>query len=352
MAVHDKVQSAPQMARTSECECAFKGNRQWDLIIGDHPSIKEIVDKIDLVVKTGASVFITGESGTGKEVIARYIHQKSDRADKPWVAINCAALPRDVIDNELFGHEREAFTGALSNRPGCFEMAHGGTLFLDEIGEMHPQVQAKLLRAIELRSFRRIGGKEEIEVDLRIIAATNRDIKESLKSGQLREDLYYRLGVVEITLPPLRDRRSDVPLLVRYFACQLCEKYRKVCKQFTPEALDQLSSYPWPGNVREVRNAVESIVLTCAHDVVDIEHLPRQLRQEQPGTSSDQFIEVPLGTKLAEMERLVIKRTLESLDHNKSEAARILGISRKYLYSKLNEYELEGKVERKQEGCS
>ena len=340
MIIPEKKQAISQSCKITDCECAFKRVDNWDLIVSEHPSIKEIVEKTNLVVRTGASVFITGESGTGKEVIARYIHKKSDRANKPWVAINCAALPRDVIDNELFGHEKEAFTGAVSNRPGCFEVAHGGTLFLDEIGEMHPQVQAKLLRAIELRSFRRVGGREEIEVDVRIIAATNRNIPDALKSGQLREDLYYRLGVVEIALPPLRDRRSDVPLLVRFFACQLCEKYGKPCKEFTPEALELMSLYSWPGNVREVRNAVESIVLTCPHDVVDVEYLPKHVRMERPATDLGSTIELPIGTKLAEMERLVIKRTLESLENNKSEAARTLGISRKYLYAKLKEHRL------------
>ncbi len=351
MIIPEKNVKGPQVCRTLDCHCPFTHVDRWDFIVSEHPSIREIIAKIDLVVKTGASVFITGESGTGKEVIARYIHKKSDRADKPWVAINCAALPRDVIDNELFGHEKEAFTGAVSNRPGCFEVAHGGTLFLDEIGEMHPQVQAKLLRAIELRSFRRVGGKDEIAVDVRIVAATNRNLAEALKSGQLREDLYYRLGVVEIVLPPLRDRRSDVPLLVQYFTCQLCEKYGRSCKQFTPEAMKLMTGYSWPGNVREVRNAVESIVLTCPHDTVDVDSLPRQIRQERPGTESQHVIHVPLGIKLEEMERLVIKRTLESLAYNKSEAARILGVSRKYLYAKLNEAkEIDNEGEEASEG--
>ncbi|MGA9121297.1 MAG: sigma-54 dependent transcriptional regulator [Bacteroidota bacterium] len=346
MIVPEQNQVATRTNRTSDCACEFKSAGRWDLLVSEHPSIQEIVAKTDLVARTGASVFITGESGTGKEVIARYIHKKSERANKPWVAINCAALPRDVIDNELFGHEKEAFTGAVSDRQGCFELANGGTLFLDEIGEMHPQVQAKLLRAIELRSFRRVGGTKEIEVDVRIIAATNRSVPEALKTGQLREDLYYRLGVVEIALPPLRERKSDVPLLVSFFTCQLCEKYGKACKEFSSEALETLKAYPWPGNVREVRNAVESVVLTCPHEVVGVEYLPRQFRSGQSRRDPNNVLEVPLGTNLAEMERLVILRTLEELKQNKSEAARILGVSRKYLYAKLNEYKMESDKEK------
>jgi len=305
--------------------------------VGTHPRIRSILEHLDLIARSDASVLIIGESGTGKEVIARYIHQKSGRKTEPWVAVNCAALPRDVIENELFGHEKEAFTGASSTREGCFKLAHGGTLFLDEIAETHPQIQAKLLRAIELKSFRRVGGSEEIGVDIRIIAATNRNLPEALNSGSFREDLYYRLSVVEIALPPLRERQCDIPLLAGYFLCQLCEKYQKRCKVLSPETLDILSDYPWPGNVRELRNVMESMVLVCPEEQIGSHYLPSRITGALKSPAST--FDIPVGVPLAEVERITIKRTLESLNANKSETARVLGVSRKYLYSKLDEYE-------------
>jgi len=329
-------QNSVSAVRTADCTCLWKRSQRKDLFVSNHPRIREILANLDLIARSDASVLITGESGTGKEVIAQYIHQKSGKKDKPWVAINCAALPRDVIENELFGHEREAYTGAFSKRLGCFELANEGTLFLDEIAEMHPQVQAKLLRAIELKSFRRIGGSEETEVNVRIVAATNRDIQEALKAGDLREDLYYRLSVVEIALPPLRERRSDIPLLAAYFACQLCEKYGKRCKGFSPDALDNLAGYRWPGNVRELRNTIESLVLICPDDNIGSQYLPSRIAglTEAEGPA----LGIPVGASLAEVERLVIEKTLEAQNNNKSETARVLGVSRKYLYSKLDEY--------------
>ena len=318
------------------CSCLWRSSNRKDLFVSSHPLIRGMLANLDLLALSEASVLITGESGTGKEIIARYIHQKSRRKDKPWVAINCAALPRDVIENELFGHEKEAYTGAFSKRQGCFELASQGTLFLDEVAEMHPQVQAKLLRAVELKTFRRIGGAEETTVDVRIIAATNRKIHEALSTGDLREDLYYRLGVVEIALPPLRERQCDIPLLAAYFVCQLCEKYNKPCKRLSPETLDVLSGYPWPGNVRELRNAMESLVLICPEKQVDPQYLPARFC----GASAPDppMLGIPIGSPLCEVERIVVQKTLEALNFNKSEAARVLGVSRKYLYSKLDEY--------------
>jgi transcriptional regulator with PAS, ATPase and Fis domain len=324
------------MVHATECTCPWKSSSKEQLFVGTHPQIRGILANLDLVALSDASVLITGESGTGKEIIARYIHMKSGRKAKPWVAINCAALPRDVIENELFGHEKEAFTGASSKRLGCFELANEGTLFLDEIAETHPQIQAKLLRAIELKSFRRVGGSEEIGVDIRIVAATNRHIPEALKTGSFREDLYYRLSVVEIGLPPLRERQCDIPLLAGYFLCQLCEKYQKRCKKLTPETIDILSGYHWPGNVRELRNVMESLVLVCPEDQIGTHHLPNRF-SGSPKSALPPF-GIPVGATLAEVERITIERTVESLNNNKSEAARVLGISRKYLYSKLEEY--------------
>lgn len=321
---------------SAACSCLWKSSQRKDLFVSNHPRIREILANLDLIARSEASVLITGESGTGKEVIARHIHQKSGKKDRPWVAINCAALPRDVIENELFGHEKEAYTGALSKRLGCFELANEGTLFLDEIAEMHPQVQAKLLRAIELKSFRRVGGSEETQVNVRIVAATNRNIQEALKSGDLREDLYYRLSVVEIDLPPLRERKSDIALLAAYFSCQLCEKYGKSCKSISPDVLDTLASYQWPGNVRELRNTIESLILICPENTIGSQFLPSRITGSTKAEGPT--LEIPIGVPLGEVERLVIEKNLEALNQNKSETARVLGVSRKYLYSKLDEY--------------
>jgi DNA-binding NtrC family response regulator len=316
------------------------GDPSPPVFVSAHPLLQAIMERAALVAKTQAAVLITGESGTGKEVIARYIHEHSGKTDKPCVAINCAALPRDVIDNELFGHEKEAFTGAVTKKAGCFELAHGGTLFLDEVAEMHPQVQAKLLRALELKRFRRLGGHEEIEVDVRIVAATNRNIADALASGDLREDVYYRLGVVEIALPPLRDRRSDVPLLIDYFMERFSQTYSKPRKVLSPESLEILEDYHWPGNVRELRNLVESLIITCPEDVVEPVHLPERMSREH---ALKMAISIPVGSSIQAVEQLLIEHTLRASGGNKSRTAKILGVSRKYLYEKLRTYGKKGK---------
>jgi transcriptional regulator with PAS, ATPase and Fis domain len=300
--------------------------------IGKDPQVLDILSKVRLISNSSASVLITGESGTGKDIIARLIHDMGEKCHQPYFAINCAALPKDVVDNELFGHEKEAFTGAVSKKPGCFELAHGGTLFLDEIVEMHPQTQAKLLRVIENKSFRRLGGREEVFVETRVIAATNRDIPSALKNGTLREDLFYRLSVVEISLPPLRDRKEDVAVLVKHFASLFAEQYGQSPKQFSDEAMELLVAYHWPGNVRELRNLVERMVLVCSDEIITAEDLPEKIVGMKILSNS---VQVPVGISLAESEKLLIHHTLESVDNNKSAAARILGISRRTLHSKL-----------------
>ena len=311
------------------------------VLVSTSSAIREVLEKIDLVAHSPAPVFITGESGTGKEIVARLIHAKSPQSHRPSVAINCAALPKDVIDNELFGHEREAFTGAVSQRLGCFERAHGSTLFLDEITEMHAQVQAKLLRAIESKRFRRLGGYEDVVVDVRVVAATNRRISEALECGALRADLYYRLSVVEIALPPLRERKEDIPLLADHFLSLFCSKYQRPQKRFSDESLNLLSAFHWPGNVRELRNLVESLVLLCPSDLIESSYLPEKLcrlsTDPVPVRGAD-AITVPFGTSIADAERLLILHTLEKVGDNKSKAARILGMSRKALYDKLRLY--------------
>jgi len=298
-------------------------------------AIKEIESRVDLIARSHVPVFITGESGTGKEVIARLIHQKSQKA--PFVAINCAALPKDVIENELFGHERGAFTGALIKKSGCFELAHGGTLFLDEVAEMHPQTQAKLLRAIETKVFRRLGGSEEVSVDTRIIAATNKDPLAAMSSGLLREDLFYRLSVIELSLPPLRNRKADIVPLLEHYMLHLSKKHNGKPKRFAVECLELLTGFDWPGNVRELKNLVERLVLLCQDDVVEIRHLPARMVGRKIQAP---IITIELGTTVDNAERLLITRTLEHVGDNKAKAARLLGVSRKTLYDKLKHYEV------------
>ena len=303
--------------------------------ISSAPAIMDILAKIKLIAQSQASVLITGESGTGKEVIARFIHSLSDRADKPYVGLNCAALPRDVIENELFGHEKEAFTGAVSKKMGCFELAQNGTLFLDEVAEMHPQVQAKFLRALELKSIRRLGGHEDIEVDARIVAATNKNIPSALTSGELRSDVYYRLSVVEIHIPALRERREDVPLLIDHFIGMFSEKYKKPPKRLSSESMQLMMNFEWPGNVRELKNVVESLMLICPECIIEPCHLPARISRQKP---VELFISMPIGTTIEEVERILILRTLALVGDNKTRAAQILGISRKSLYDRLNSF--------------
>jgi len=304
-------------------------------LLGNHPRIKAVLDMVDAVADSPVPVLVTGESGTGKEIVAQLLHQRSSRQSRSLVALNCAALPRDVIENELFGHEREAYTGAVTSRPGAFEIANGSTLFLDEIGEMHQQVQAKLLRAIELKCFRRLGGHEDINVDVRVVAATNRDIQESLATGALREDLYYRLSVVEVCLPPLRERPGDIGLLADYFALLFSEKYQKPLRTLSRETREILEAYPWPGNVRELKNVLESVVLISANEEIQPSDIPARI-SSRPAERSE--VCLPLGLTLEEAERIYVLRALANLDGNKSAAARVLGLSRKSLYDRLLRY--------------
>jgi transcriptional regulator with PAS, ATPase and Fis domain len=297
------------------------------------PVVQDILSTISLIANSPASVLITGESGTGKEVVAQYVHACSNRVHEPFIAINAAALPKDVIDNELFGHEKEAFTGAISKKSGCFELADNGSLFLDEIAEMHPQTQAKLLRAIETKSFRRLGGKEEVHVDVRVVAATNKNVAEAIKNGEFREDLFYRLSVIEIVIPPLRSRREDIPLLTNHFLSFFSGKYAMPQKSFSVEAMKMMDAFDWPGNVRELRNLIEGLILICPESTITPRYLPERISKQQP---ADPTFSIPVGATLETVEQLVIQHTLASVEHNKSAAAKILGISRKTLHNKLN----------------
>lgn len=304
------------------------------VFLGQSSAASEIRSAISLIAKSQTTVLLTGESGTGKEVVARNIHLQSNRADKPFVALNCATLPRDVIENELFGHERGAFTGAIQKKMGCFELAHGGTILLDEIGEMSIETQAKLLRVIETQKFRRLGGKEEINVDVRIIAATNKNIVEALKTKEMREDLYYRLSVIEIYIPPLRERREDINILLDYYLKVFAKKYElKYVPSFDEEALEILNKYDWPGNVRELKNVVERAIVICPHKQISPKYFPQRIQQS---VKVDKYINIPIGTSTNDAEEIMILKTLESTGHNKSKAAKILGWSRKTLYNKLS----------------
>jgi DNA-binding NtrC family response regulator len=319
-----------------------KALTSFDEIVGESPAIEIVKQTIASIAPSDANVFICGESGTGKELVAKALHSRGKRASKPFVAINCAALPKDILENELFGHERGAFTGATNQKPGCFELADGGTLFLDEIGEMSYETQAKLLRAIEEQSFRRLGGREEIKVDVRVIAATNREVAAALERGVLRADLYYRLSVVEIEMPPLRDRRSDVVPIANHFLKLFSLKYGKSIAGFSNDYVEMLQSYNWPGNIRELRNAIERAVVICPGETISILDLPEKILKTQ---SEIMHINIPIGSSVEEAEKKLILETLASVGNNKAKAARILGVSRKTLHNKLHSFDwrLEGK---------
>jgi len=316
-------------------ELKIKNLTSYEDMIGQSARMLEIFRMIDAVADSTANIIITGESGTGKELVARAIHKKSARRNEPFVAVNCSAFPEQILENELFGHERGAFTGALAEKPGCFELAHRGTLFLDEIGEMQLETQSKILRALEERRFRRLGGKKEIEVDVRVVAATNRNLKQALAEKQLREDLYYRLAVVEIDMPPLRERLDDIPLLIENFLAFFNPKNRKKIKGFTSSCYQILLQYPWPGNVRELKNVIERAVILTASDRISTSALPERILNYGFETS---VITIPVGSTWEDAEKELLFRTLESQNNNKTRTARMLGISLKTLHNKLAKF--------------
>jgi DNA-binding NtrC family response regulator len=313
----------------------IKNLTHYEDLIGQSPQMLSIYKLIDAVADSTANVVITGESGTGKELVARAIHNKSSRNIGPFVPVNCSAFPKDILENELFGHERGAFTGALNEKAGCFELAHKGTLFLDEIGEMAIETQAKILRALEERKFRRLGGKKEIEVDVRIVAATNRNLKQAIEENLLREDLYYRLCVVEIDLPPLRERLSDIPLLMHEFLEMFNNANRKTIKGFTQECTEIIMRYYWPGNVRELKNVIERAVVLCNSNKIDVIDLPKRIVDAK---SDSKGITIPFCSTLKQAEKKIIMTTLESVSNNKTKAAKLLGVSLKTLHNKLSTY--------------
>ncbi len=308
-----------------------------DEIIGRSRPMMEIYKTVAMVTSTRSTVLIQGESGTGKELIARAIHYNGPRASKPFVVVNCATLPEQLLESELFGHIRGAFTGAVSSKKGPFEEANGGTLFLDEIGDMSLSLQAKLLRVIQEREVRRVGSNESIHVDVRILAATNQPLEHRVKQGLFREDLLYRLRVVPITLPPLRERPEDIPLLADYFLKRYSAEMKKAVLSCSPQAMDLLCCYSWPGNVRELQHAIERSVILTTNTVILPEDLPESIRHFYP--LEDDLPPLPLMT-LNEIERRYLIRVLKETQGNKSEAARILGIDRRTLYRMAERYHI------------
>ncbi len=311
-------------------------------LIGNSPEMRKIYQVVELAAPTAASVLITGESGTGKELVAQTIHQLSPRASFPFIAINCAAIPETLLESEIFGHEKGAFTGAADRRQGCFELADRGTLFLDEIGEMTPATQVKLLRVLQERAFRRLGGRTEQSVDVRVIAATNIDPQEAVQKGRLREDLYYRLNVFAFRLPTLRERKEDMPLLVQAFINEFNTRNQRSIAGLDHQAMRMLEQYAWPGNVRELRNVIERATILAPGPFIEVKHLPPVLTQEPPAQHSEQLAISP-GTTVEEAERRLIVMTLAHTRDNKTRAAEILGISLKTLHNKLNKLRLRPK---------
>ena len=309
-------------------------------IIGNSPGIRAVYRVIEQSAPTSASVLISGESGTGKELIAQTIHELSPRATFPFVAINCAAIPETLLESEIFGHEKGAFTGATDRRTGVFELAHRGTLFLDEIAEMMPATQVKLLRVLQERIFRRLGGRQEISVDVRVIAATNQNPQDAVNSGKLREDLFYRLNVFALDLPPLRARREDIPLLVQTFLSEFNRTNAKGIRAVDQEAMYLLERYPWPGNIRELRNVIERATILAESEFIEPRHLPPTLISR--GEESLPTLTIAPGTTVDEAERRLILLTLDHTRNNKTRAAEILGISLKTLHNKLNRMKEDG----------
>ncbi len=313
-------------------------------LTGASKSMQEVFRLIELVAPSTASVLITGESGTGKELAARTIHELSPRASKPFVPINCAAIPDTLMESEIFGHEKGAFTGALERRTGCFELAEGGTLLLDEIGEMPIGTQAKLLRVLEDRKLRRLGSKVETTVDVRVLAATNKVPEQAVAKGQLRNDLYYRLNVFNIDMPPLRGHKEDIPTLVEIILKDMNRKHSRDIRAAGEAVMSLFQNHSWPGNVRELRNALERAVIVCDSAVIELRHLPPGFGAITAHTALNDAnaIRVGVGTTVEDAEKQLILKTLESTHNNKTRAAEILGISLKTLHNKLKEYGVQG----------
>ncbi|HWB53769.1 MAG TPA: sigma-54 dependent transcriptional regulator, partial [Tepidisphaeraceae bacterium] len=308
-----------------------------DQIIGQSKQMKDVFSRIQRAAPVDSTVLILGESGTGKELVAQALHHNSPRKKEPFVAVNCAAVPATLVESELFGHVRGAFTGATDRRIGRFEQADGGTLFIDEIGDFELGLQAKLLRVLETLTLTPVGGHEDRKVDVRVIAATSRDIRKMVEQGTFREDLFYRLNVVQVNLPPLRDRPDDIPLLVEHFLKEISEQKHTPPKRISPEVMREFVNYRWSGNVRELRNTLESMMVLADGEVLDENDLPDRVRQgaDAPGTTR----QLPVGLSMEELERLAIQKALDQCNGNRTHAAGRLGISVRTLQRKLRQYE-------------
>jgi DNA-binding NtrC family response regulator len=339
------------VSRTSERQALMKevlylrseveGYHPFVDIVGRDEKMLEIFELIKRVADSDATVLITGESGTGKELIARAIHQQSQRVQRPFIAVNCTAIPEHLIESELFGHERGAFTGAVQRRIGKFELAHTGTLFLDEIGSMRLDMQAKLLRVLQEREIERVGGERTIKVDVRVVAATNADLRELIKMKAFRDDLYYRLNVIPIYVPPLRARKADIPLLVHYFLDKFNRQFNRCMRGFSPAAMEALEAYDWPGNVRELENIVERLVVISKHEMIQLRELPLDLQSSHTPLVEQLDAEgYDLRKAVQQFEREYIRRVLEKTRWNQTAAARILGIHRNTLLGKIEQLDL------------
>jgi DNA-binding NtrC family response regulator len=310
------------------------------VLVGSSGGMQDVMRQVETAAPSTASVLITGETGSGKEIVARSIHMLSPRADRPFVAINCSAIPESLMESEIFGHEKGAFTGASERRIGCFELAHGGTLLLDEIGEMPPQTQAKLLRVLEDRKVRRLGSRVETPVDVRVLAATNKNPEQAVADGHLRQDLYFRLNVFHIHLPPLREHKADLAVLIDHLLVDISEKHGKKVTGVGADVMELFKSYPWPGNVRELRNVLERSAIASDRGTINRQHLPSDFGHA-PAVASGGLgaLRFPIGTTVDDAERELILQTLAATNQNKTRAAELLAISLKTLHNKLKEYE-------------
>ena len=342
-AVAEKAAANVRLKRTNaELNRRLDEKFGFEGVVGSSPKMNEVISLLKRIAPTNASVLIQGETGTGKELVAQAIHQNSPRKNKPFVALNCAALSENILESELFGHIKGAFTDASADRVGKFEYAHGGTLFLDEVGDMPMATQIKLLRVLESSEITRVGSNEPIKVNVRILSATNRNLEQQIAAGTFRADLYHRLKVVTVVLPRLVDRSQDIPLLIEHFIRQFSRRHAKTIKSMSTAARRRLLAYDWPGNVRELRNAIESMVVVDFDGVLDLDDLPREL-MDQAETINEPTggrLSGLVGKPLAEIEKLIIAETLYMTGGNREEAAHILGIGERTLYRKIKEYQL------------
>ena len=316
----------------------------FEAIIGAAPPMEKLFEQMRVVAPTRSTVLITGESGTGKELVAAALHHASPRRDERFLALNCGAIPSDILESELFGHEKGSFTGAVGRKIGKFELAHRGSLFLDEISELYPELQVKLLRVLEERQVMRVGGADLIEVDFRLIAATNRDLEKAVVEGRFREDLYYRLKVVTLRIPPLRERPSDLPLLAEHFLSVFCSEHGREPKRLSADAVEVLRRHPWPGNVRELKNLIESVVIFHRGDEITLADLPPEVQESAAVSAHGAPVQPPTGAPrtMAEIERQAILETLQRTDGHRAKAAELLQIGLRTLQRKLKEYKDEG----------